>query len=156
MLRRNLLTSIGLVNGATRTVTDIVVDPEGEEMPICVMVGFDQYTGPTLNGSVPIAPVEATWFSKGFDCRRIQIPLTPAFAITIHKSQGMTLSKAVIDIGSKETSLGLAYVALSRTKTLESLAVASTYDFSRLSKISAMRLLNLRKAEEDRLLSISI
>jgi len=38
--------------------------------------------------------------------------------MTIHKSQGLTLSNVCIDIGSSEKVLGLTYVALSRAKGL--------------------------------------
>ena len=49
---------------------------------------------------------------------RQQIPLTLAWAITIHNSQGLTLLKAWIDIGKSEKTPGVSYVALSRNKAL--------------------------------------
>jgi ATP-dependent exoDNAse (exonuclease V) alpha subunit len=61
---------------------------------------------------IPINPFSA--YSKVLNSSRKQIPIRLAYAMTIHKSQGQTLDMAVIDLGSKETQLGLTYVALSK------------------------------------------
>ena len=50
-----------------------------------------------------------------------QIPLIYAWAITIHKSQGVSLDMAQIDAGSNIFECGQTYVALSRIKTLDGL-----------------------------------
>ncbi len=54
----------------------------------------------------------------------IQYPVRLAWAITIHKSQGLTFEKAIIDIGSSFAA-GQAYVALSRCTTLDGIVLHS-------------------------------
>ena len=52
-----------------------------------------------------------------------QFPIKLAWAITIHKSQGKTFDRIVIDLGSGAFDYGQTYVALSRCKTLEGIAL---------------------------------
>jgi len=52
-----------------------------------------------------------------------QYPLKHGWAVTIHKSQGMTLDQAVIDLGRGCFTSGQLYVALSRIKTLDGMGL---------------------------------
>jgi ATP-dependent DNA helicase PIF1 len=52
-----------------------------------------------------------------------QFPIALGWAITIHKSQGMTMEKLTIDLGSGAFCEGQTYVALSRAKTIEGITL---------------------------------
>ena len=58
-------------------------------------------------------------------------PIKLAWAITIHKSQGLTFEKAVLDIGDAFAT-GQIYVALSRLRSLDGLVLTSIFDFNKL------------------------
>ncbi len=97
------------VNGSLGTVVDF--DP-ATDYPIVEFVHGKEVT---------MQP--DTWEMRDGDKKRAsitQIPLRLAWAITIHKSQGMTLDAALIDL-RKAFVPGMGYVALSRVRSLETL-----------------------------------
>lgn len=53
-----------------------------------------------------------------------QLPMRLAWAVTIHKSQGKTFDRVVIDIGRGAFATGQTYVALSRCRTFEGIALS--------------------------------
>lgn len=57
-----------------------------------------------------------------------QYPLTLAWAITIHKSQGKTFEKVIIDFGRGTFAHGQAYVALSRARSLEGIVLTTPFE----------------------------
>lgn len=95
------------VNGSTGYVLDFV-----DGFPI---VKFDH------KSPMPIYPQE--WEKRSGErlvASITQIPIRLAYAITVHKSQGMTLDRAEIDL-SKAFVSGQGYVGLSRVRSLDSL-----------------------------------
>ncbi|CAB4039495.1 ATP-dependent DNA helicase PIF1-like [Paramuricea clavata] len=98
-------------------------------MPYGVKVLFDDpRVGKLFKDSttqaILIKPVTVDFFGKeGIQIQRTQIPLMPSWAVTIHKSQGMTVSNVVINLGPKCNKPGQAYVALSRVQSLRGLAL---------------------------------
>lgn len=63
---------------------------------------------------------------------RYQIPLKYAWAITIHKSQSLTMDRVCINIGKTVFSHNMIYVALSRCKTLEGMYIRE-FDYTRIT-----------------------
>lgn len=156
MLIVNLWVEAGLVNGAMGTVISICYQSGGPpDLPLAVMVHFDNYAGPTLpDNTVPIVPIRRSWMNSGSHCSRLQIPLRLAWAVTIHKSQGLTMEKAVIDVGRKEFSSGLTYVACSRVRRLKDLLFAAPFPYARLLNLSKSTRLEERIQEDERLQQI--
>ncbi len=62
-----------------------------------------------------------------------------AWAVTIHKSQGMTLDKVVIDVGKKEFSAGLTFVACSRVRHVKDLLFNPPFAFQRVVHLASSR-----------------
>lgn len=79
----------------------------------------------SFNGRMPIVVEPADWEKRSGDklvASITQVPLRLAYAITVHKSQGMTLDKAEVDL-SKAFVEGMGYVGLSRVKSLNTLFI---------------------------------
>ena len=117
------------------------------------MVTIPSYRGPTewyTDDGVPIVPIVpsvARWEKNGKPCSRKQFPLRLAYAISIHKSQGMTLSKVVIELGPSDFCRGLSFVAISRARALTDIAFLTPIGGQRLKKLGG---LDKVKADLDR------
>jgi len=98
------------------------------------VIDFDEEKFPivkTVSGEIIHATPE-NWNMEedGFIKATIkQIPLRLAWAITVHKSQGMSLDAAEIDL-SKSFEPGMGYVALSRVRTLSGLKLIGFNDMA--------------------------
>jgi ATP-dependent DNA helicase PIF1 len=96
-------------------------------------------------------PSVARWENKsGKLLSRTQLPLTMAWGITIHKSQGLTLDHAVIELGHTDFSAGLTFVAVSRVKSLNALAFRSRFDISHLQKPTESEMMKMLRLDHER------
>ncbi|KAE8739940.1 hypothetical protein FOCC_FOCC014551 [Frankliniella occidentalis] len=102
VLRHNLWTETGLVNGAVGALVDIVYLPGKKpphNRPAVLMCQFDNYKVPYLRGDstrklVPIPAISKSWtFSNDHKCTMVQFPIQITYAMTIHRCQGLTLPK---------------------------------------------------------------
>ena len=120
MLTKNLYHQVGLMNDILGQVVELVFadDAPPPNLPLYVALKFRGYSGgqwssqERYRGCAPIPPVDTTWQDGGTQVR-MQLPLRLCWAITIHKSQGQTLEKAVIRLGA-EGGLHGAYFRLSQ------------------------------------------
>lgn len=107
MLLVNMDFNKGLINGACGVIQGFNQDT--------ISIKFD-------NGIVSNIPKHKFeyYYNERVVAERMQYPLKLAYGITIHKSQGMTLDRLVVDC-ARIFERGQSYVAMSRVKTLEGL-----------------------------------
>ena len=118
------------VNGSLGTVVDFVSTTEGEYPMVDFENGHTVIMQPAawemMDGETVLASVK-------------QVPLRCACAITIHKSQGMTLDRARMDL-RRTFAPGMGYVALSRVESMDGLYLDGINERAFLVSPEAVRL----------------
>ena len=121
MLLRNLKVSDGLCNGTTGVITTF--SPMG--YPV---VRFDDDAGASVatTDGVIVEPCKYETFDPLNGTRLLyvisQIPLRLAWSMTVHKSQGASLARVVVDL-QRTFAAGQAYVSLSRCRSAAGLVI---------------------------------
>jgi len=106
------------VNGSIGKITDIIRDDDGEHIIVAELsdgetVDITPYTWEIFRFFAEEGQLQSEVIG-----RFRQYPLMLAWAVTIHKGQGKTFDKVIIDIGRGAFAHGQTYVALSRCTTL--------------------------------------
>ena len=161
-LSSNLWTAAGLVNGAVGFVQAIIYangEKPPETLPKAIICTFEGYIGPSFLSSipkaVPIVPAGRTFYVKGKTCSRKQLPVIPSYALSIHKLQGSTEDKIILDPGPKEFAAGLLFVGATRTRAFEDLALDPMPNFHRFDMVNKKQEIKLRKGEEARMAKLA-
>jgi hypothetical protein len=161
-LTSNLWTNVGLTNGSVGTVYAIIY-AQGEvppALPVAIIGIFQDYTGPPylkdVPKSVPIVPVRREWFSNKIHCTRTMLPLILGYALSIHKLQGSTCERVILNPGKKEFASGLLLVGATRTKSFEGLAFDPYPNFTRFQQVNNSKSLKQRLIEEKRLKELEV
>ena len=135
----NIRTEDGMTNGSGNIVKFVQVNQQSRPSGI-VWVQFDHldvgqktrnenrhlYTQGIDHAWTPVKPVTIKFFvgrNKAAQVARKQFPLRPAAAKTVHRSQGDTETKIVVNLSTKRIIPHVHYVALSRVTTFEGLYI---------------------------------
>lgn len=139
MVRTNIDVSDGICNGTRGVVVDFQLDKMNKQRVLAVKIRI------CSGRVVSIFPFSFRKYSSGdgttgkqrcsYSAEYTQIPLVLAWAMTIHKSQGLTISPLAIDIGPTCFEECQVYVALSRATRLDSLYLTNVdFDGIRVRK----------------------
>ncbi len=146
MLTTNIAVELGLTNSSQGIVREVVCDPSEKiqdsevhklrHLPKYVVVEFPNTKCPQLpnlpHKYIPIFPIHTSFqyrfpgAKKTESIARTQLPIVPSYCITSYKSQGKTLSSAIIDLVPPKryhVDTSFSYVPLSRVRRLDDVVI---------------------------------
>jgi len=115
MFLTNKLFKDELCNGSIGVVTKLI-DENYIEVAFPINSGINQ---------IVVKKITAYFNLNGAPAQRTQFPLQNAFALTVHKTQGLTLPHTTISLDEQMFANGQAYVAMSRAKSWEDIEIRS-------------------------------
>lgn len=115
MIRRNIDVTKGLVNGTIGVLSSVSrsIDTNNVESIKILLPSGSECT-------IERVTVKFEIMDLAFAFRR-QFPISLSYGMTIHKSQGLSLDNAIVDVGNSIFSCAQVYVALSRVTSLNGL-----------------------------------
>jgi ATP-dependent exoDNAse (exonuclease V) alpha subunit len=115
MYLNNSLIDEGICNGTIGVVTDVNLTDQ------CAQIAF------SIRGAIKKVDIykHTHYFEiNGINCHRTQFPVQNCFALTVHKTQGLTLIRVTLALDGSIFSTGQAYVALSRCPNWNSVDIS--------------------------------
>jgi hypothetical protein len=161
MITRNVDTDLDIANGSRGTIVGIVLDPDEpifdatipavtlKRLPLYILVKMSRQTRvATLPGLdpdvIPVVPASKNFYitmkvrtggeitTVKKSVRRLQFPITPAYAFTDYRSQGQTIESVIVDISTPPNGQNLSlfnlYVALSRSSGRNTIRILRDFD----------------------------
>jgi ATP-dependent DNA helicase PIF1 len=115
------------VNGSIGEITEITQDAEGKFVIHVALADGETVEVTPFTWEIFSYIIEGAQLASKLVGSFIQYPLMLAWAVTIHKSQGKTFDKVIIDFGRGTFAHGQAYVALSRCTSLEGIVLKQPF-----------------------------
>jgi len=128
-------------NGTIGIITDINIESQEVRCAFCIQGGIVD---------IAVKKHTSSFIINGAPSSRTQYPLINPFAITVHKTQGLTLPDVSLNLDSQMFEKGQAYVALSRCNNWNNIKIRSlskeafTVDISMIEEYERLE----RKASE--------